>query len=333
MEGKIELDPITGMPIGFKGKISFSEPDSSVTDIVSVDYLLNQAEIVLKEIDFTLWILLDRLDVAFAESPQLEENALRALFRVYLDVMDLKHICTKIFLRTDIWQRINSKGFREASHITRNITIRWDKNSLINLVIMRILKNDNICKAYNIEPNSTLISIDKQFDVFYRIFPKQIDIGPNKAQTFDWILSRTADGSKEPAPRELIHLMNASRDTQLRQYEIGSTEDEGEELFSRRALRDALNEVSRIRLQQTLYAEYPNVKKYIDALSGEKTYQYPESLSKIWNIDKEKAIKIASQLVEVGFFEPRGTKAEPSYWVPFLYRDAAKMIQGTADNM
>ena len=331
VEGKVHIDPATGLPTGFGGKISFTEPDSSVADVVSVDYLLSESDAALKELGCVLWVLLDRLDVAFAESPELEENALRALFRVYLDIMDLEHLCPKIFLRTDIWKRITSSGFREASHITRNITIRWDRNSLINLVVRRILKNLSIRDAYDIQTEDILSSIDNQFAFFYRVFPQQVDIGPNKSQTFDWLLARAADGTRETAPRELIHLLNAARDSQLRQHEIGSTEDEGDELFSRTALRDALPEVSRVRLQQTLYAEYPNLRDRIEALRGEKTLQHPASLSRIWGVASASATQIANTLVDVGFFEPRGTKADPQYWIPFLYRDATETVQGTAD--
>lgn len=331
VEGKVVIDPATGIPVGFGGKISFSEPDSSVVDIVSVDYLLYEANSAFSDLDSTLWILLDRLDVAFAESHQLEENALRALFRVYLDTMNLEHLQMKIFLRTDIWKRITSSGFREASHITRNITIRWDKNSLINLLIRRALKNEPIRSAYQVNSNDVLSAIDKQFELFYRIFHDQVDVGPNKSKTFDWILSRTTDGTKESAPRELIHLLNCAREAQLRKYEIGSTDIEGEKLISRSAIREALPEVSRARLHQTLYAEYPNIRHYIEALKGEKTSQHPDSLARIWDLRPEAAISIADQLVEIGFFEPRGTKDKQSYWVPFLYRDATKMVQGTAD--
>lgn len=44
-----------------------------------------------------------------------------------------------------------------------------------------------------------------------------------------------------------------------------------------------------------------------------------------------KALETAEQLVEVGFFERRGSKDRPVFWVPFLYRDALDMIQGPAD--
>jgi hypothetical protein len=66
--------------------------------------------------------VLDRLDVAFADSEGLERNALRALFRVYRDMQGLNNVSVKILLRDDIWARITDEGFREASHITRAVT-------------------------------------------------------------------------------------------------------------------------------------------------------------------------------------------------------------------
>jgi len=66
-------------------------------------------------------------------------------------------------------------------------------------------------------------------------------------------------------------------------------------------------------------------------LEQEKTLQRPESLATIWQTSETKAIGIAEELVEIGFFEKRGAKENPEYWVPFLYRVALNMIQGTAD--
>ncbi len=36
-------------------------------------------------------------------------------------------------------------------------------------------------------------------------------------------------------------------------------------------------------------------------------------------------------LVEVGFFERRGSRDIPDYWIPFLYREALELTQGAAE--
>lgn len=144
------------------------------------------------------------------------------------------------------------------------------------------------------------------------------------------MLSRTADASKRTAPRELIHLLSVARDEQLRLYDLGSTEPPVENLFDRGAIRAALPEVSRARYDQTLCAEHPALKLYLDKLDREKTQQTQASLARLWKSTTEKAHDIAEQLVEAGFFEKKGSKENPTYVVPFLYRDALNLVQGAA---
>jgi hypothetical protein len=333
VEGGVKFDPMTGIPAGLTGKITLREPTSEdrKKGLVSVDEIFELADQALGGAGLELWLLLDRLDVAFAESEELEANALRALFRVYIDLQKLQHASVKIFLRSDIWRRITQEGFREGSHITRTTTISWNAESLLNLVIRRLLRNDLIRSQYKVTEADALANVENQRRLFYRIFPRQVDQGPNKPTTFDWMMSRTRDGSGATAPRELIHLLNAAREAQLRRLETGLGEPPGEALFDPAALREALPEVSQTRLEQTLYAEYPKHRKWIQQLKGERTQQTPGTLASIWQVGEDEALSRANQLVEIGFFEQRGTKAEPAYWVPFLYRGALSLVQGTAE--
>jgi hypothetical protein len=66
-------------------------------------------------------------------------------------------------------------------------------------------------------------------------------------------------------------------------------------------------------------------------MAGEKTTQSSSTLAKIWKTTIPEASAIADDLVEVGLFIKGGTKEEPEYKVPFLYRPALNMVQGTAD--
>ena len=86
-----------------------------------------------------------------------------------------------------------------------------------------------------------------------------------------------------------------------------------------------------MRLEQTIFAEYPDSKAFLQALEREKTHQTTKTLAIIWQINEDTATAIATGLVELGFFEQRGTRTNPSYWVPFLYRPALGMVQGWAE--
>jgi hypothetical protein len=102
-------------------------------------------------------------------------------------------------------------------------------------------------------------------------------------------------------------------------------------LFDRTVFKAALPAVSKARLLQTVYAEYPNVEPLVSKLKGEKTEQTISSLAAIWKQPSEVAQAEADKLVEIGFFQKRGSRDSPTFWVPFLYRDALEMIQGRAD--
>lgn len=323
-------DPGTGVKLS--GKITLAEPTSEERKqgFISADELLEEANKGLQESKITLWLVLDRLDVAFSDSSQLEQNALRSLFRVYLDLISHSNMSVKIFLRDDIWRKLTASGFREASHITRSLTISWNQQSLLNLIIRRLVHNESICTYYSIDKEDVLKNATLQSNFFYRVFPPQIDIGGNKPSTLDWMLSRTVDGSKRTAPREVIHLLSVARDEQLKLYDLGNLEPPSENLFDRFSIRASLSEVSKTRYHQTLCPEHPQLKPYLDKLEREKTQQTVASLSKLWRCSADKAYEVAEQLVEAGFFERKGTKENPTYWVPFLYRDALDLVQGPA---
>lgn len=125
--------------------------------------------------------------------------------------------------------------------------------------------------------------------------------------------------------------MSAARDVQRRRLQEGQKEPPGEALFDRGSIRDALPEVSRERLEQTLYAEYPHLRRWLMRLKRERTEQTPASLARIWDVDLDAALQVADELVQVGFFEEHGAPRDPTFWVPFLYRNALEMVEGTAD--
>lgn len=226
VEPSVKIDPNTGLPSAISGKITLREPTAAEHKLgfVSVEALFDIANEALFDEGLQIWILLDRLDVAFAETEDLEKNALRALFRVYLDLAGLNRLALKIFLRTDIWHRLTDEGFREASHITRHVYLTWDPPSLLNLVVRRALRNPAIRDFYRANEEQVLADAAEQRHLFYRIFPKQVDAGQRRPETLDWMLSRIEDGSRQVAPRELIHLLLCAREVQLKQLERGEKE-------------------------------------------------------------------------------------------------------------
>jgi hypothetical protein len=179
-------------------------------------------------------------------------------------------------------------------------------------------QNQNILEIYSAVREDVLATSERQTDFFYKIFPEQVDVGPNKPNTLDWLIGRTRDGTGLTAPRELIHLLTSLRNVQVRRLEKGDPEPDSGRLFSRGVFKEALVEVSVTRLEQTLYAEYPDLKEWIEKLRNEKTQQSVASLVIVWKVPDEQVLAVARRVVEVGFFEERPPKDNPVFWVPFL---------------
>lgn len=333
LETGLVFDPSTGMPTGVTGRIVLKEPtsDQKKMGAISVDALFGDLDGVLAVTKFEVWVLLDRLDVAFIENHELEANALRALIRAYADIRNRNRISLKIFLREDIWKRITEGGFREASHIIRYVVLDWTQPALLNLIIRRLLSNKIVTDEFGIDRSAVLQSAAQQQQVFDRFFPKQVEQGPQKAPTFKWLVTRCADGKKKTAPRELIHLLNCIREQEIKRLEHGEQPPDGDQLFDRAVFKLALPAVSNARLTQYLYAEYPSQRPFLSKLESQKTEQTPESLAEIWDVGRIEAVAKAKELVELGFFEERGTRDNPTFWVPFLYRDALSLVQGKAE--
>ena len=311
----------TGMPTNFNFKITFKEPtDAQIDDgYISIDELYDNVNAAMQENNLTLWIALDRLDIAFSENSELEKNALRALFKVYLDLIPLNSIRLKIFLRDDIWQRITEGGFREASHITKHTTISWNKETILNLIIRRVLNNECVIPFYKIEKDAVLADLEKQNKLFNKIFP--YEIGNNdKIKTIDWIISRTKDGKGIDSPREIIHLLNSAKDIQIKSLEIGKSDLENRQLLDGASIKKSLAEVSKVRMETALFAEYPSLKEFILRLKNEKSQLVLADLQSIWSRNQRNAMRIALDLVGIGFFERHGSKDDPHFIVPYIYR-------------
>jgi hypothetical protein len=166
-----------------------------------------------------------------------------------------------------------------------------------------------------------------------QLFPDQVEVGEKQSTTLDWILKRTADGTGESQPRDIILLLNKLCEVQNRRLERGEQEPSGEWLFERSAFKEALPALSEYRINRVIFAEYPQLRSHIEALREEKTEQNAHSLGHLWKTKPENALVVARQLRDVGFFEERSSRGEPTFWVPFVYRPALSMSQGKVDEI
>ncbi len=346
---------VPGTPIeaGGEVRISSHEPASKEhhPGILSFYDLLQKSERALAKARLTVWFVLDRLDVAFEDDPALEAHVLRALFRASLALSPTRdqHLRFKIFLRSDIWERIagqfayNADGgerFSQAAAI-QSERILWDPPSLRSLVARRLAYNAAVCKLYHIDARKMRESAREQQGLFSRIFPPQMPVEDTAAAaghvstprpsgyvlpqpTFDWMLSQVRDGTGQVAPRDLILLLTEARSAQLRRFAAGDAEalDGKDYLFEPEALEEAAAQVSHDRLFQTLFAEYPHLYRPVMILSGGPSqFTSLESLQQVWQIDEVETQNIVTLLTHLGFFGYQKAQQPTACWiVPPLYQ-------------
>lgn len=311
----------TGIPI-VTPVLEFGSSGSAQPIEVPHEQALRLLNDCLEEIDYSIWLALDRLDEAFQGFPQVEVPALRALLRTYLDLAEFPRVSLKLFLRRDLFRKIIGKGFVNLTHINaRKKEIVWDEADLLSLLIRRIKDNSEFMKTMRLEGKSDV-------EIFYALFPAKVDQGEKKPATWNWIMARIKDGNEVKPPRNLIDLVNLAREEQLR-AEARTPQDVavGVALINANSLKNAHERLSTQRVEDTLLAESAEeTAAMIGKFRRSKAEHNLDTLAATLSLHGEELQSAIRQLIDVGFLE----ELRESWKVPMLYRDGLDVRQGKA---
>jgi hypothetical protein len=270
------------------------------------------------------WILMDRLDAAFQDRPELERRALRTLLIAYKDFMGHKELRLKLFFRTDLYDVVTAGGgFRELTHVSDRASppISWDPDKLMQMLMERFAFNIQVCERYGFS-KSDVLDPEMRAAVFFTIFPDQIAVGKRKGDSWAWICGRIRDGNNTRTPRDLTGLVVAAAQIEREQLALGRGVDlDG--LISGPAVKMGLQALSRDKLGTTLLAENPELSSSILMFSGKRAEQNAVTLEQLYGSGWA---SIVDQLNRIGFLE----KLPESWRVPTIYRGGLGIIQGAA---
>lgn len=314
-EGLPEVTPKLEFPV------DESQGGDASPTIIHHQELLNILNEVLMETGVSVWLILDRLDEAFQGSPEMETPALRALVRTYLDLLEFSQIRLKLFVRHDLFRKITDGGFVNLTHVNaRKIEIVWDEDDLYDLLYRRFRSNTEFLEALNVSGAS-------KDEVFKAVFPKQVDVGEKKPETWPWITARIRDGNNVTPPRNLIDLVTKAQAAQLRREDRDAREySDGAIIIQGDALKRALTSLSQERVEDTLLAEAGEYAQVIERFRDGKSEHNEASLSTTLHADGEQLKKTIKILLQIGFLE----KVGETYKIPMLYRDGLSITQGKA---
>ncbi len=225
----------------------------------------------------------------------------------------------KLFLRNDLFRRIIEGGFVNLTHINaRKVEIRWDEESLRDLLDRRLRENVDLTK--------TLSTADGK-SPFDAIFPPQVDVGSRKPATWTWMMGRIRDGNYVRPPRNLIDLMQKSVDDALRREERDRSQFVQERPIIRsESIKAGLRALSKQRVEDTLLAEAGSLAHLVDEFRFGKAEHNENSVAQVLGQGVEELRRSINFLKEIGFLEPSGGSLK----IPILYRDGLAITQGKA---
>lgn len=331
LEGGISIDVSTGLPV-FSAKANYSTEGLQETkmEIITADKALEIINNILIAKGFRIWVFMDRLDEAFHMFSQVGNTAIRALFRAHLHFTEFTNIKLKIFVRNDIFKKINiPTPFVNLTHIRKGEIIWYDED-LFELLHKRI-------KASQSFINALLLEEYTRDQLFRIIFPGNIDGGMS---TLNWILSRIRDGNNIKSPRNLIDLITRSIDEQ-EHIDLHSNREYSNHvaILSSNSIKNAHIKLSQDRVIDTLPDEAGEYSSIIELFRNSKSEHDFNSISLLINIpvpnesgkpDPKRAAldipNIIDVLAYIGFLEPVKTK----YKIPWLYRPGLNITAGKA---
>ena len=292
-------------------------------DAVAVDWesLLELEVEALTSHGRRCWVVFDRLDEAFPHNRELEKAALRGLLHTHRDICSYgSTVKSKLFLRTDLMDRITAdQGFVNATHL-RMHHIVWDRPSIVNFVARRLLGSSEAATRFGIDEQSLRTERGRD-EAFETLLPK--DMGGN-FEMLRWLTTYTTDASREPNPRNILTLLREARTKQLEMCQRESLSFEGAgSILTRYAIRGGFRELSRKRCQDTLFAEFEELRPWLDAMSGRPfTYTPAQFASTMGYQDVSELIVIIEELKYAGVFvqAPSGQLT-----VPLLYRNGLNL--------
>ena len=292
----VEFDVGFGLPV--HGTIALSEVPIDDHETVSVGRLLRQLGGVLARKRLNIWVLVDRLDTAFAGvGEDVEAAALRGLVQAYIDFAPRDYRLTpKLFLRDDIWFRIsrNQSDRLAGANVIQPAFVRWNDDRLLALVAQRIGRTKQLCDLLGVPRDGVLQDHRTQRQALQRLLP-------NGAEwAFTSILNRLRDADGNATPRDLIRLMTEARSEQLSRLGVGATRYTGDELVEPGALRAALKRVSDDRLFLVMLAEYPDLRRFVTQLANGPANHTVNDLERLWSLDSDATRTVVYRLASLG---------------------------------
>ncbi|AFY72236.1 ATPase involved in chromosome partitioning [Synechococcus sp. PCC 7502] len=236
------------------------------------------------QINQTIWILYDDLDEDFSEKNGVREQALTGLFQLIqaCDARRLTSVRFKIFIREDIWNRLN---FDNKSHFNgRDLLLKWTRVDFLRLALRqamqsRAFKNlvDMTSPIENID-TATEENLNKALDLLWGVRRRT---GTKAKYVHRWVYERLSDLSGATFPRSLSVLLQGAKEHELSYKGQASLKSPSDRLIRGTSLERGLEKASEERCD-AIRQEYPDLERFFESLEGVPALPTKEELYVVW---------------------------------------------------
>lgn len=278
--------------------------------------------------DRYLFVAYDELDTLARGDSELIRAAVRGLVGLWAThTRRWRRIRSKIFLRTDLYDRAATAGGADFAKLAANrAELSWSDRNLYAMLVRRLANSDEklgeYCKAkIRFEEDRKLgwFPVVKQAadvrPLVERMVGTYMGANERKGLTFRWFLDHVRDGKGQALPRPLVRLLEAGADLQKN----SALMPRWPRLIEPRALRRALDKVSEEHVGASL-DEWPwleGLKRRLSAIREvpwqrreidrhlESTWDEPWLQDRSIRPPASSARELVEYLVDVGIFRAR----------------------------
>lgn len=248
-------------------------PAATVRDLEVVESSLAAC---LRYHDEQIWVLLDRLDEAFADDRVLEARALRALLAALRD-LNQEHTRFRCiaFLRSDVFSRVVADGsgkFVNQTHFMR-ADLNWERKELIGLIWQRLRRSERFVRECGLESVDAAANREAWAILLRNFLPKRdpeqmLPLAPDESfNTLDWCFRVSSHRFGEYNPRNLVDLLSLAVDVE-RRHRAEYNVDKRATAIAPNSLRRAWVRLSGQRLNDTVHGEWPETLDLTRRLAG-----------------------------------------------------------------
>ncbi len=259
---RFKLDPNAPVPVpeievGGDHQLESKTVDSQLaTQFKSLDDVLVRRGL-------TVWVLLDRLDVAFDGDAKAESAIVGALMQTYTDLLTTRGLRFRIFLRDDIWTRIlRDRPVRNRDHITRESVLAWGVEDIRELVGRRLLTSDALRVRYSARRTDNRWEFVERERVFRAVF------GDERVEPMvglDYFVKKLTNNRGEVIPRSVVLFLSKAVTTQIHLLK-GSNPTTATQLLEKHVLSDAASSAAYRHVTRTLAATWPFLSTHWESL-------------------------------------------------------------------